>query len=300
MPVSSEKVVVIGAGAVGTYVAWNLQRAGQDVTVCTRSAVASLSVRSGDSAADSVPVQSVTEPSTLQRQDWVLVATKAQDTASIGPWLDAAAGPGTIIALLQNGIDHASRLGPLAAGRTVLPALVHINVQPLQPGQVWHRTGREIAVPAGRDGERMARLFAGTEIAIRQEADFAAAAWRKLVHNGAHNPVLALTGRRADVFADPDVRELARRLISEAATVAAARGVILTEEDTEKIVAALGELPPDAGNSMLFDRLRGRTLESEFITGAIVRAGREAGVPTPLHEAVLTLLRAISAGQYPV
>ncbi len=295
MPVSNEKIAIIGAGAVGTYVAWNLLRAGQDVIVCARKAVASLSVRSGDGAVDSVPVRSVTEPSALPRLDWALVATKAQDTASVGPWLDAAAGPGTVIVLLQNGIDHDNRLGPLGAGRTVLPALVHINLQPLGPGQVWHRTGHEIAVPAGPEGGRMAELFAGTAIAIRQESDFAAAAWRKLLHNAAHNPILALTGRRADVFADPDVRELARRLIVEAAAVAAARGVMLTEPDTQKIVAALGDLPPDAGNSMLFDRLRGRTLESEFISGAIVRAGREAGVPTPLHETILTLLRAISA-----
>ncbi|HTZ92992.1 MAG TPA: 2-dehydropantoate 2-reductase [Streptosporangiaceae bacterium] len=294
MPVSNEKIAVIGGGAVGTYVAWSLLRAGRDVIVCTRRAVASLSVRSGDGAADSVPLRSVTEPSALPPLDWVLVATKAQDTGSVGPWLEAGAGPGTVIVLLQNGIDHAGRLGALAAGRIVLPALVHINLQPLRPGQVWHRTGHEISVPAGPEGERMAELFAGSAIAIRPETDFAAAAWRKLLHNSAHNPILTLTGRRADVFAEPDVRELARRLILEAAAVAAARGVMLTGQDTEKIVAALGDLPPDAGNSMLFDRLRGRALEREFITGAIVRAGREAGVPTPLHDAVLALLRAIS------
>ena len=63
--------------------------------------------------------------------------------------------------------------------------------------------------------------------------------------------------------------------------------------------AGLGALPADAGNSMLFDRLRGRTLESEFLTGAVVRAGQAAGVPTPLNEAVLTLLRASSRGAPP-
>jgi 2-dehydropantoate 2-reductase len=43
---------------------------------------------------------------------------------------------------------------------------------------------------------------------------------------------------------------------------------------------------------MLFDRLRGRALESEFLTGAVVQAGRRANVPTPLNQAMLTLLRA--------
>ena len=92
---------------------------------------------------------------------------------------------------------------------------------------------------------------------------------------------------------------LAARLISEAAAVASAEGVVISDQEVSDIVAGLGALPADAGNSMLFDRLRGRALESEFLTGAVVRAGQAAGVPTPLNEAVLTLLRASSRGAPP-
>jgi 2-dehydropantoate 2-reductase len=145
-----------------------------------------------------------------------------------------------------------------------------------------------------RNGDRTAGLFAGTGIRIRLENDFRAAAWRKLLGNVAHNPILALTGRRVDVFADPDVLALAAKLISEAAAVAAAEGVAVSEEEIGHVVSGLGALPSGAGNSMLFDRLRGRALEFEFLTGVVVQAGRRAGVPTPLNEAVLTMLRAAS------
>jgi 2-dehydropantoate 2-reductase len=290
------RIAVIGAGAVGTCVAWNLLRAGRDVTVCVRQHIDRLVLRQGDGEPESLPVVSATDPSELHPMDWVLIATKAQDTGSVRPWLEAAAGPGTVIVLLQNGVDHASRLGGLAADAAVLPALVHINVEPLARGQAWRRAGNEIAVPAGDEGARLAGLFAGTGIRIRLEDDFRAAAWRKLLGNVAHNPILALTGRRVDVFADPDVLALAAKLISEAAAVAAAEGVAVSEEEIGRVVSGLGALPGGAGNSMLFDRLRGRALESEFLTGVVVQAGRRAGVSTPLNEAVLTLLRAASGG----
>jgi 2-dehydropantoate 2-reductase len=290
------RVAVIGAGAVGTCVAWNLVRAHRDVEVCVRQKIDHLVLRQGDGDPVALPVVSVTDPAALRPMDWVLIATKAQDTGSVRPWLDAAVAPGTVIVLLQNGIDHAARLGGVAAGAIVVPALVHINVEPLARGHAWQRAGNEITVPAGDEGTRLAGLFAGTAIRIRLEDDFRAAAWRKLLGNVAHNPILTLTGRRVDVFTDPDVLALAASLISEAAAVAAAEGVSVSKEEIAATVSGLGALPADAGNSMLFDRLRGRALESEFLTGAVVEAGRITGVPTPLNDAVLTLLRAASGG----
>src|SRR5208282_3311477 len=105
------RIAVIGAGAIATCVAWNLVRAGRDVTVCVRQKIDRLVLRQRDGEPVSLPVVSATDPSALRPTDWVLIATKAQDTGSVRPWLDAAAGPGTVIVLLQNGIDHASRLG---------------------------------------------------------------------------------------------------------------------------------------------------------------------------------------------
>lgn len=290
------RIAVIGAGAVGTCVAWNLVRAGRDVTVCVRQKIDRLVLRQEDGELLALPAVSVTDPSALQSMDWVLIATKAQDTESVRPWLNAAVGPGTVVVLLQNGVDHASKLAGLAADVAVVPALVHINVEPLARGQAWQRAGNEIAVQTGREGMQLASLFAGTGIRIRLEDDFRAAAWRKLLGNVAHNPILALTGRRVDAFSEPDVLALAAKLISEAAAVAAAEGVAFSEEEVSGIVSGLGALPDGAGNSMLFDRLRGRALESEFLTGAVVRAGRRDGVPTPFNEVMLTLLRAASGG----
>jgi 2-dehydropantoate 2-reductase len=59
-------------------------------------------------------------------------------------------------------------------------------------------------------------------------------------------------------------------------------------------MATLMSFSPELGTSMYFDRLAGRTLEIEALTGAIVAAGERLGIPTPLNLALLTLLRAVS------
>ena len=45
---------------------------------------------------------------------------------------------------------------------------------------------------------------------------------------------------------------------------------------------------------MYFDRLAGRPLEADTLTGAIVAAGKRLGIPTPINAALLALLRASS------
>jgi len=47
---------------------------------------------------------------------------------------------------------------------------------------------------------------------------------------------------------------------------------------------------------MYFDRLAGRPLEADTLTGAIVAAGKRLGIPTPINAALLALLRVINDG----
>ena len=85
--------------------------------------------------------------------DWVLLATKAQQTPQAGPWLARLCHPGTVVVVLQNGVDHVERVAPLADGATVLPALMYVAVERVARGRVVHRRGRRVGA-ARRDGRR--------------------------------------------------------------------------------------------------------------------------------------------------
>ena len=63
----------------------------------------------------------------------------------------------------------------------------------------------------------------------------------------------------------------------------------------ERTLAFYDALPPDTGSSMLFDRLAGRPLEHQGLTGAVVRAADRHGLEVPLNRAILALLEGLDA-----
>jgi 2-dehydropantoate 2-reductase len=91
------------------------------------------------------------------------------------------------------------------------------------------------------------------------------------------------------------VNDLAQKLLAEAVAVGASAGARLTLEDARSILEAQCRYNETAGTSMLYDRLAGRPLEHEYITGAVVRAADRHGVAVPLNRALLALLRGLNA-----
>ncbi|MFZ1172248.1 ketopantoate reductase C-terminal domain-containing protein, partial [Bradyrhizobium sp.] len=101
------------------------------------------------------------------------------------------------------------------------------------------------------------------------------------------------------VFLRDDVAALCLALLEEAATVGRADGARLAADEAAQTMARLTAIPPDAGSSMYFDRVAGRPLEIDALTGAVVEAAERHRVPTPLLRMLLTLARAASASPAP-
>ena len=90
---------------------------------------------------------------------------------------------------------------------------------------------------------------------------------------------------------DPDTRALLRAGLDEAFAVARARGIALPDEFVETTMAHCDRLPYAMKSSMFQDLERGRRLELPWLSGAIVRLGRELGVPTPTHTFITAALK---------
>ena len=82
----------------------------------------------------------------------------------------------------------------------------------------------------------------------------------------------------------------------EAVEVGRAAGAKLDDSLVEAIVAGTARYGPDTGSSMLYDRLAGRHMEHQYLTGEVVRRGQEFGIPVPLNSAILALLEAVDRG----
>ena len=289
------RVAVVGTGAIGATFAAVLQRAGhRAVTLCGRSPLPRLAVeRDGEPPLVlDAPVR--TDPAAASGPvDWLLLAVKAHQTAGAAGWLRALAGPGTVVVVLQNGVEHRALVEPLAGPATVLPAVVWVPAETVAPGRVRQRGDAALTVPAGPEGEALAELLEPGGARVERSTDFLTVAWRKLAVNAVAG-LMVLCGRRAGMFARPDVAELARAYAEECFAVARAEGASPPPGAVEDLLTHYAGLPPDLGSSILFDREAGRPLEWEARNGVVQRLGARHGVPTPISDVVVPLLAAAS------
>lgn len=283
------RVAVIGTGAVGaTLAAWLIADPALDVVLCARTPFDRLSVETPDGVLESRP-RLLTDPDQAEPVDWALVVTKTYDMAGAARWLERLADGATRIAVLQNGVEHLSRF-PDHAGR-VLPVIVDIPAERTAPGIVRQRRIGHMTVPAGDDGAAFARLFAQSPIELQLTDDWLTAAWAKLAINCA-GAVNALTLKPSGVVADPAIAELMRGLVRECIAAGRAEGARLPDSLADEVVEGSRAGPADSINSILADRLAGRSTEADARNGVIARLGARHGIDAPLNRMAAAIIGA--------
>ena len=299
------RVCIVGCGAVGSIFAANLAQL-EDLEVWAYDlarehvhAINAQGLRLSGAGEVLGQLRATSDPGELPACDFGIVATKAMHTE---PAIAATAHAFTegAVCSVQNGIGneetlaaHVSRVirgTTFPAGRIVEPGHVQWDVKgdttigPFEPS------------PAPfEDVERLAEACTRAGLPTEAVADARGPQWRKLIFNAATNPVGALTGlTHGRVCEDPALRRLVSGLVDEGKAVAAAQQIVL-DADPEELIdhAARPEVAYDHKASMLQDVEARRETEIDYLNGGIVRFGREQGVPTPLNEAILALVKGL-------
>jgi 2-dehydropantoate 2-reductase len=298
------RIVVLGAGGIGGFVAASLARAGNDVAVVARGPhldairTRGLHVRSsfGEFTARLPASDRLADLGTF---DLAIAAFKAHQW---DPWLaelEAPARAGLTIVTLQNGVpfwfvrrpplqtvDPGGCVGTLFPDAQTVGAVVHTSGRVAEPGSIDQRGAARYLFgdPPGGAGERVRDLcstFVAAGLGAEADEHVRAKVWLKLVNNSALNPLSAL--RRMTVRAmldDPATRADLRALMLEAIAVGRAVGAI-DEMDVDARMEIMKGVA-DVKTSMLQDREAGRALESAPILGALVELADRYGVPVPL------------------
>ena len=287
-------VAVLGVGAIGGVFGVRLCRSGRhDVMFCVRKPIDKLVVETPDSVIES-PVKCVTSPSEAGPVDCVLLAVKGHQIQDVTDWLEVLVGEDTIIAVLQNGVEHRERVEPYTRGAEVVPVVVNCPADRLAPGHVAQQGGAQLVPEDGPGARLLASLYEDTDVPVKPTSDFTTASWAKLCNNVGAGPATALTDKGRGVMLEPAVAELCRGLVRECAAVGRAEGAKLADDVAERTIERLRDADPEATTSMLVDRRAGRRVEADVMTGAVVRIGARHGIPTPLNGAVHALLSSIN------
>jgi 2-dehydropantoate 2-reductase len=288
------RIAVLGVGAIGSiYGARLCALERHEIDLCVRQTFEKFRIETPTGVIEA-PAHCLTAPEEAKPVGWVLLAVKCHQIKDVEPWLRALVGPGTVIAVLQNGVEHIENVTPYAHGAEVLPAVVQCPADRLAPGHVVQNAMSGLVVPDNEAGRGLAELFEESDIEVELTPDILTALWRKLCGNIARNPATALTNRGRGVVKDPGVAEVCRNLVLECVEVGRAEGADLPEIFMEKVVSTQLGIEQDATTSMLVDVRAGLPLEADGMTGAVIRAGERHGIKTPLTRALHALLSVIN------
>ncbi len=219
-------------------------------------------------------------------------AVKAHQSAAAAGWLDALVGDGTIVVILQNGVEHRERIEPLVpAGTRLVPAVINLPAKRPSPDHVVVGGRSRLTFEAGPGAAEAAALFDGSYVDIVVSDDWATPAWIKLMLNAASGGVSTLTRTDNRMLADDDARALVHALMVEVAAVGRAEGADLPEDLPPRIIDGLMAAASGHVASIVADRIAGVPTEFDARNAVVGRLGRRHGIETPLNDLVTTLIR---------
>lgn len=303
------KIVVVGAGGVGGYFGARLAADGNEVTFVARGAHAEAMRRDGLKLLSPLgdllirPVRLLADPLATGLVDIVLLSVKMYDLEAAAELIRPLLQIDTAVVPLQNGVEAVELLGRRLGRRYVCGGIAYISAAIEAPGVVRHAGGAARLVLgelAPSDSWRLETLQAactGAGIEAELAPDITLELWRKLIFLAPFAAATCLARAPIGVVrADAERWQAFRAMVEEAVAVACARGVRLPADTTAERIAFTQALPAAMCSSMLHDLEAGRRLELDWLTGAVVRLGREAGVATPASEAAYAALQPFAAG----
>lgn len=284
---------LIGPGAIGLCAGAALLDNGHAVTFAGRQPFELVTIKTEEGVFRRHPAKSIVD-GTLAPADWLLLCTKAHQTAGAADTIRKAVGPGTRVAVLQNGVEHAERLASiLPEGVPVVPVVVDMPAGRTGRGEALWRGRAGLLVQDTQDGRAFCALFAGTFVTAQTVDDLTTRMWRKLCVNAPSGAVLCLTGRPMEVFHAPGIADVARAVLEECVAVGRACGADLGDEVIEAQMRSFLAAAPDETNSMFDDYLAGHETEWDARNGVIVRKGEVHGIEVPVSRRLVPLLAAL-------
>lgn len=298
------RILILGAGAIGSFYGAILKRAGCAVSVVVRS---DHDVVKAEGFRFESPLGDISwQPDHVYRDgdqpqttpDYLILATKVvpggDRVSLIRPWL----GDDTRIVLIQNGLDIEREITDAFPQHSLISCLAFVAVSRVAPGQIHHKAYGRLVMgnfPGSiePESEALAALFRDGGINVELTDNVVRERWLKCIWNTALNPLSVLAnGADTRTMLDTEGGEaLARALMAEVIATARADGHELPEEKLiEGNIAGTRKMPPYK-NSMALDYLNDRPIELDAILGNVVAIAHQHQVPVPRLETMLAALR---------
>ena len=254
-----------------------------------------LRIQTKDAVAEARPAMITDRPADIGVVDYLFCTTKSYDLEENIRQLLPLIGTQTVVIPLLNGADITERLRRILPHNTVWYGCVYIGARLAAPGLVTKFTERSRLWFGDPEGDRhrqqaLLHLLTAAGIDALNPEDIITRIWQKffLISVGA-----TLTSYYNQSIGEilQHHREGYRLLGDELMQIARAKGIVLPDDMVEKVMADQQKMPYDATTSMHTDFRNGKQTELDTLTGYVVRAGQEYGIPTPAYNKMYEKLK---------
>ena len=289
-----EKVAVLGAGAVGAYVLWGLsEKPGIRLGV----------VAEGERARrlqNGIGINGKAyHPEEAHGADLLIVALKYGALPGALDSIRQVVGEHTIVMSLMNGVDSEERIAAAVGTEHLLYSLIKIaschdgNCYRFDPEATIGIIYGELQEPCQSERvQAVAELFAAAGLHARVTEHIREEMWSKFRLNVCNNLPQAILGAGVGCYQDSvHMKAISDGLRAELETIAAAKGIDLRLVEASSRHGSA--VPPTARYSTLQDLDAGRHTEIDMFSGALIRMGKELGIPTPYNEYTYHMIKAL-------
>jgi 2-dehydropantoate 2-reductase len=303
------RIAMMGSGGVGGYFGGRMAAGGNDVTFIARGRhldtirQKGLRIDSRDMGDTLVhPATATDDPGTVGPVDLVMVGVKLWDTAAAGEAIASMLGPATAVLSLQNGVECDDILARIVGPERLIGGVAFIASSIGEPGVIKHiGTMQRIVIgePAGGMSDRVGAIHKALlsgGIMAEVSDNITRSIWEKFVFLvGLSATTCLMRTTIGPIRDDPDSREFLSSVFRETVSVGRAKGVDLPEDFADTRLGFADGLPSDMTSSMHHDLEAGNPLEVAWLSGAVVRFGRELGISTPANQVVFATLKSRAA-----
>jgi len=297
------RIAVMGAGGVGGYFGGRLAQAGHEVSFVARGKhleaikARGLTLKSplGDAT---IKVKAAEDPAALGDAEVVLFAVKLWDTESAAERIRALVQKGGIVIPFQNGVESIERVGKVLGAERVMGGAAYIAGRIAEPGVIV-QTGTMARLRFGPMLPAQKKIAAAFLAACREAKidaeltdEIVRVLWEKFVLLVAISATTTVARTTVGVVrSDPDLRWLLEACMRETWALGRKRGVKLADDLVAQTLKFADGLPAEMRASMAADLEAGGKLEAPWLSGAVARMSREAGLEASANRAVLAALK---------
>lgn len=295
-----KSVAVLGAGAVGSYIIWGLSnREDIKLGVIAEGERKERLEKNGCLINGKVYHPEVWNPKEANGIDLLIVSLKYGALPNAVDSIKEAVGENTIIMSLMNGVDSEEIISEKVDASHILYSLIKVASHKEGVGYCFDPETTigiifgEISAPFESERvQAVKELFEDTGLHFRATEYIREEMWSKYRLNICNNLPQAILGAGVGCYSDSaHMKAISDGLRKEVEAVAVAKGIDMSKVNISSTRGSA--VPPTARYSTLQDIDAGRHTEIDMFSGALVRMGKELGIPTPYNEYTYHMIKAL-------